>query len=43
MNRCAVVNPLKLIVCGMNQHEFDPDTGKVVSLQRIKQDLCLYK
>lgn len=28
---------------GMNRHEHDPDTGKVVTIQRMKQDICLLK
>ena len=28
---------------GMNRHEHDPDHGKVVSLQRMEQDICLLK
>ena len=37
------VNGKPIVVCGMNRHEFDPDHGKVVSLERMKQDLCLLK
>lgn len=28
---------------GMNRHEHDPDHGKVVSIQRMQQDICLLK
>ena len=28
---------------GMNRHEHDPDHGKVVSVQRMQQDICLLK
>jgi beta-galactosidase/beta-glucuronidase len=28
---------------GVNRHEHDPDFGKVVSFDRMKQDLCLLK
>jgi beta-galactosidase/beta-glucuronidase len=28
---------------GINRHEHDPDHGKVVSLERMQQDLCLLK
>ena len=28
---------------GMNRHEHDPDHGKVVSIERMQQDICLLK
>ena len=28
---------------GMNRHEHDPDYGKVVSIPRMEQDICLLK
>lgn len=37
------VNGRPITVCGMNRHEHDPDHGKVVSLDRMKQDICLLK
>ena len=37
------VNGRPITVCGMNRHEHDPDHGKVVSLGRMKQDICLLK
>jgi beta-galactosidase len=37
------VNGRRIMVCGMNRHEHDPDHGKVVSLERMKQDICLLK
>lgn len=37
------VNGQRITVCGMNRHEHDPDHGKVVSLERMKQDICLLK
>jgi beta-galactosidase/beta-glucuronidase len=37
------VNGKRITVCGMNRHEHDPDHGKVVSLERMKQDICLLK
>jgi beta-galactosidase len=37
------VNGRRIMVCGMNRHEHDPDHGKVVSLERMKQDICLFK
>ena len=36
-------NGCPITVCGMNRHEHDPDHGKVVSLERMKQDVCLLK
>jgi len=37
------VNGKRITVCGMNRHEHDPDRGKVLSLERMKQDICLLK
>jgi beta-galactosidase len=37
------VNGRPITVCGMNRHEHDPDHGKVVSLERMKQDVRLLK
>lgn len=37
------VNGQRITVCGINRHEHDPDHGKVVSLERMKQDVCLLK
>lgn len=37
------VNGCRITVCGMNRHEHDPDHGKVVSLERMHQDICLFK
>ena len=37
------VNGRPITVCGINRHEHDPDFGKVVSLERMKQDVCLLK
>lgn len=36
-------NGKSLTVCGMNRHEHDPDTGKVVSLERMHQDVVTLK
>ena len=36
-------NGQPLTVCGMNRHEHDPDTGKVVSLKRMHQDVVTLK
>jgi beta-galactosidase len=37
------VNGRPITVCGMNRHEHDPDTGKVVRLARMHQDVCTLK
>jgi beta-galactosidase len=37
------VNGKPITVCGMNRHEHDPDHGKVVSLERMKQDIVTLK
>ena len=37
------VNDRAITVCGINRHEHDPDHGKVVSMDRMKQDICLLK
>jgi beta-galactosidase len=39
----VMVNGRRITVCGMNRHEHDPDHGKVVSLERMKQDICILK
>jgi beta-galactosidase len=39
----VTVNGRPITVCGMNRHEHDPDHGKVVSLERMKQDICILK
>jgi beta-galactosidase len=39
----VLVNGRRITVCGMNRHEHDPDHGKVVSLERMKQDICILK
>lgn len=38
-----LVNGKAITFCGVNRHEHDPDTGKTVSLDRMKQDICLIK
>jgi beta-galactosidase/beta-glucuronidase len=43
VNGCVMVNHQKFIVCGINRHEFDPDTGKVMNMERMKHDICLLK
>ena len=42
-NGQVLVNGVAITVCGMNRHEHDPDHGKVVSLDRMKQDIVLLK
>jgi len=42
-NGAVHVNGKPITVCGMNRHEHDPDHGKVISLERMKQDICLLK
>ena len=37
------VNGERITVCGINRHEHDPDHGKVVSLERMKQDIVILK
>lgn len=39
----VMVNGRRITVCGMNRHEHDPDHGKVVSMERMKQDICILK
>ena len=36
-------NDRKIMICGINRHEHDPDHGKVVSLDRMKQDIEILK
>jgi len=36
-------NQEKIMICGINRHEHDPDHGKVVSLDRMKQDITVLK
>ena len=38
-----VHNGQPLTICGVNRHEHDPDTGKVLSLERMIQDVELAK
>jgi len=37
------VNGESIMICGINRHEHDPDHGKVVSLDRMKQDIIVLK
>jgi beta-galactosidase len=37
------VNDKAITVCGINRHEHDPDHGKVVSMDRMKQDIVILK
>eukprot|EP00536_Pseudo-nitzschia_multiseries_P018977 jgi/Psemu1/230919/e_gw1.3519.1.1 len=36
-------NGEKIMICGINRHEHDPDHGKVVSIDRMKQDIVVLK
>lgn len=37
------VNGRPITVCGMNRHEHCPDNGKVVSMERMMEDICILK
>jgi beta-galactosidase len=37
------VNGQPVTVCGINRHEHDPDHGKVVSMERMHQDIVILK
>jgi beta-galactosidase len=37
------VNGRRITIAGVNRHEHDPDLGKVVTLERMKQDVILLK
>ena len=37
------VNGKRITICGLNRHEHDPDHGKVVCVDRMKQDIELMK
>jgi beta-galactosidase len=37
------VNNKPIMIRGINRHEHDPDTGKVISLERTIQDITLFK
>lgn len=37
------VNGKQIMICGINRHEHDPDHGKVVSIDRMKQDITTLK
>jgi hypothetical protein len=37
------VNGKRITICGINRHEHDPDHGKVVSMERMKQDITVLK
>lgn len=39
----VLVNGRRIFVCGLNRHEHDPDHGKVVRVDRMKQDIELMK
>jgi beta-galactosidase len=38
-----LVNGKRITVCGVNRHEHDPEYGKCVSMERMKQDIELLK
>lgn len=42
-NGMLQVNGKPITVCGINRHEHDPDHGKVVSLDRMVQDIVVLK
>jgi hypothetical protein len=37
------INDRAITVCGINRHEHDPDHGKVVSLERMMQEITILK
>jgi len=37
------VNGRRITIAGINRHEHDPDLGKVMTLERMKQDVVLLK
>ena len=39
----VLVNGKRITVCGLNRHEHDPDDGKIVRVDRMKQDIELMK
>ena len=39
----VLVNGKRITICGLNRHEHDPDDGKVVRVDRMKQDIELMK
>jgi beta-galactosidase len=38
-----VLNDKPIMICGVNRHEHDPDTGKVVSVEQMRLDIILAK
>jgi len=38
-----LLNGKPLIICGVNRHEHDPDTGKVISIESMKKDIEIAK
>jgi hypothetical protein len=43
MDGMVHVNGRPITVAGINRHEHDPDLGKVVTMERMKQDILLLK
>lgn len=39
----VTINGRPIVVAGINLHDHDPDTGKVVSLELAKKDICIMK
>lgn len=37
------INGKRITICGMNRHEHDPDTGKVISVEQMCKDICVLK
>jgi beta-galactosidase/beta-glucuronidase len=37
------INDRAITICGINRHEHDPDRGKVVSLERMMQEIIILK
>lgn len=42
-NGQVLLNGVPIVFKGVNRHEHDPDTGHVVTLESMRQDICLMK
>jgi beta-galactosidase len=42
-NAQFLLNGKRIFIKGVNRHEHDPDTGHTMSLERMKQDILLFK